>query len=117
MIFAKCVTASVTETKQDQCKGLESKKNSEGWPTWEISVRDQTTKITEVNLVSISAIGGYEGQKFLAVPYGLGMPVDGDTWKFKPRVDNVNGTLHLNGIGNLQACERPRLTLARFSRF
>jgi hypothetical protein len=55
----KCITASVTEAKQDQSKGLELKKNLEGWPKWEILVSDQTTKITEVNLVSISAIREY----------------------------------------------------------
>jgi hypothetical protein len=54
-----CVTASVTESKQDQFKGLESKQNLEGQPKWEILVSDQTTKITEVNLVSISAIREY----------------------------------------------------------
>jgi hypothetical protein len=50
-----CVTASVTVAKQGEFKELESKKNLEGWPKWEILVSDQTTKITEVNLVSIAA--------------------------------------------------------------
>ena len=56
---ASCVTASVTVAKQGEFKELESKKNLEGWPKWEILVSDQTTKITEVNLVSISAIRKY----------------------------------------------------------
>ena len=56
MRSTNCVTASVTVAKQGEFKELESKKNLEGWPKWAILVNDQTTKITEVNLVSISAI-------------------------------------------------------------
>jgi hypothetical protein len=47
--WVKCITASATETKQEQFKRLKLMKNLEGWPKWEILVSDQTTKITEVN--------------------------------------------------------------------
>jgi putative transposase len=39
---------------------------------------------------------------------GWGYAAHGDGWKFKPNTDYVNGTLHLSGVGNLQARGRPR---------
>jgi len=39
---------------------------------------------------------------------GWGYAAHGDGWRFKPNADYVNGTLHLSGIGNLQARGRPR---------
>lgn len=39
---------------------------------------------------------------------GWGYAAHGDGWKFKPNADYVHGTLHLSGVGNLQARGRPR---------
>ena len=39
---------------------------------------------------------------------GWGYAAHGDGWKFKPNADFVHATLHLSGVGNLQARGRPR---------